>query len=108
MTLSGDDLDVGVSTSVRAAGETSTIDLLADEYASPSAAVIDAVATLTERSPIDIEPLFEAVDPDALDALFGTTLEGTRSGTVDFEFAGCAVSVEGTRRVTVESLERAE
>ncbi|SFC27959.1 hypothetical protein SAMN05444422_106193 [Halobiforma haloterrestris] len=36
----------------------------------PSERIIDAVAALTNEDPLELTPLYEAVDPDALDALF--------------------------------------
>jgi hypothetical protein len=66
-----------------------------DETESPSAAVVRAVASFTDSHEHDLEPLYEAVDPDALDALFeggpdGETADGR---SVRFRFAGCRVRV---------------
>lgn len=36
----------------------------------PSEAVITAVATAFNRDPLEMEPLYELIDPDALDAIF--------------------------------------
>jgi hypothetical protein len=36
----------------------------------PSEAVITAVATAFNRDPLEMEPLYEFIDPDALDAIF--------------------------------------
>lgn len=36
----------------------------------PSSAVIDAVATVADRSPLEIEPLSQTVELEALDRLF--------------------------------------
>lgn len=65
----------------------------------PSEAVVRGVAAATGRSVLDITPLFESVDPDALDALFERLPDGTpRSpGRVDFSLDGCMVSVEGSK-----------
>ncbi|WP_418281497.1 HalOD1 output domain-containing protein [Halorubrum sp. DTA98] len=40
------------------------------EIVEPSTAVVGAVATVAGNDPLDIEPLYSTVDPDALDALF--------------------------------------
>jgi len=63
----------------------------------PSTAIVEAVAETTGVDPLDCPPLWEVVDPEALDALF---LEGTR-GTVTFEYAGCRVAVEDGETVSV-------
>ncbi|WP_424016390.1 HalOD1 output domain-containing protein [Halorientalis pallida] len=70
----------------------------------PSAAVIDSVATVTGSDPATISPLFEVVDPDALDRLFDTERDGgERDGplTVSFRYEGCAVTVHADGRIVV-------
>lgn len=74
-----------------------TIEIAGEEQ--PSEAVVRGVATVTGRSVLDITPLFESVDPDALDALFERLPDRTtRSpGRIVFPLDGCMVSVEGTK-----------
>lgn len=57
--------------------------------------VIHAVAEHSGTDPTDLPPLYEAVDPDALDALFGpTAADDTREGgEVSFIYAGYRVRV---------------
>ncbi|WP_436910534.1 HalOD1 output domain-containing protein [Halosimplex marinum] len=55
----------------------------------PSRAVVQSVAAATNRAVDDLDPLYGAVDPDALDALFD---RGGRA-TVSFRYAGCDVTV---------------
>lgn len=60
-----------------------------------SAAVVRAVASLTNASIVDLDPLYEVIDPEHLDALFGGAHGGT-AGTdrsVTFVFHGCRVTV---------------
>lgn len=59
-----------------------------DEDETPSAAVISAAAAVEGRSPLDLTPLAEVVDPDALDTLL-TTDAGT--GQYSFEYCGYEV-----------------
>jgi predicted dinucleotide-binding enzyme len=63
-----------------------------DEHASES--IIRAVAAVSGRSPLDLPPLQESVDVDALDLLFAssTAIEGLR-----FTYAGHNVLVEPAR-----------
>lgn len=57
--------------------------------------IVNGVAALEETDPMELPPLFDAVDPEALTALFSTTPSGTRrSGTVAFTYAGHGVRVE--------------
>lgn len=70
---------------------------------SPCAAVIELVAIASDCEPTAIEPLYESVDPDALDALVRS--KGARSterdATVSFAFAGHDVTVRSTGVVAV-------
>ncbi|WP_227357261.1 HalOD1 output domain-containing protein [Haladaptatus salinisoli] len=58
----------------------------------PSKAVIVAVAKATDQSPLEIEPLAEVIDPDALDALLGTDKKAP-SMAFTFEYCGRQVTV---------------
>ena len=58
--------------------------------------VLERVAEAEGRDPTELdEPLFEVVDPDALDAIFESTENGPHrnAGTVDFEYQGYSVRV---------------
>ncbi|WP_433631726.1 HalOD1 output domain-containing protein [Halomicrococcus sp. NG-SE-24] len=70
-----------------------TYDVGTDE--SPSHAVVNAVAAYTNRSPIDLDPLYDVVDPDHLDGLFGKRgPESSRAGgSFVLLFGGCEVTV---------------
>ncbi|WP_191965910.1 MULTISPECIES: HalOD1 output domain-containing protein [Haloferax] len=59
----------------------------------PSTAVIETVAIAANREPTALEPLYNTVDPDALDALFDSSGCHSTDGvtTVSFEFAGHGV-----------------
>ncbi|WP_318570766.1 HalOD1 output domain-containing protein [Salinigranum marinum] len=54
--------------------------------------VVSAVATSLGCSPLDLEPLFDRLDPEALDALVGRANASGDTPVVTFEFAGCAVA----------------
>lgn len=66
--------------------------------------VISAVAELTGTDPVALEPLYDAVDPDALDALFATGQGRSQraSRRVEFSYNGCdvEVSADGAVRAT--------
>lgn len=66
-----------------------------------SEAVIAAVATFTSREPTDLPPLFEAVDPDALNRLFTHPYDAGRRFTVNFNYAGCAIQIARDGQITV-------
>ncbi|OLZ42264.1 hypothetical protein A6E15_15390 [Natrinema saccharevitans] len=98
-------------------GETTTVYELADGE-SVSSGVVTAIAAVsdadavptadTARGTAVLEPLYAAVDPEALDDLFGDG-SGT-AGTPDrvtFTYHGYEVTVTGDRRIGLERLERA-
>lgn len=60
---------------------------------SVSTSVVQGVAAVTGDAPTEIEPLYEAVDPDALDRLVAS-LRGDGGGEVRFVLDGCEVTVE--------------
>lgn len=60
-----------------------------------SETVVSVVAEATDTDPLSLEPIFTAVDPDALDALFEQDQTGLdRSpNRVEFTYCGCDVVV---------------
>lgn len=69
---------------------------------SVSIAVVTAVATQRNVSPIELPPLYDWVDPDALDALFEPTQTGgQRRGRIEFSYDGHDVVVECGDELTV-------
>ena len=69
--------------------------------------IVTAVADITGRDPTTIDPLSTVVDPDALDTLFASTLEGSRrtDGQVTFRWEGCTVTVYADDRFEVRASE---
>ena len=68
---------------------------------SPSTAVVETVAAATGRNAIDLDPLYEAVNPDALDAVVTSSADGIGAGAeVWFTYDRCRVTVgaDGTVR----------
>lgn len=69
--------------------------------------IVTGVAALEGTDPMELPPLFDAVDPDALGAVFAATESGKRrSGHVGFPYAGHQVRVEfdetGSPVVTID------
>lgn len=64
--------------------------------------VVSAVAEATGRDVIDLPPLADSVDPDALETIVADAGNGHRVGVeVRFAYAGCDVAVEAGGEVTV-------
>lgn len=65
-----------------------------------TASVVNAIAAVTGDEPTAITPLYEVVDPDALDHLF-ESVRGDELVIVSFHLAGCAVRVGGDGDIEV-------
>lgn len=72
------------------------------ENESLSSKVVTEVATAKGVSPIDAPPLYDTIDPEALDTLFDGV---SRTGHVSFSYNGCDVSVKSTGEVQVSNAE---
>lgn len=61
----------------------------------PSEAVVRAVATLADARPLDLDPLYDAIDPDHLDGLFGRAGDDTarREHSITFAYDDREIAV---------------
>ena len=84
-----------------ATSEAGTVD---DEVTSQ--AVVTAVAEETGTDPMELDPLFNAVDSDALNALLRSHDAGIDSSLleVEFTYAGCEVRVASDGAVQATAL----
>jgi len=63
----------------------------------PSEAVVSTVAGATAQSPLEMQPLFEVIDPDALDRLLGEGGEPNSSMRITFRYCGYRITVTPNR-----------
>jgi len=73
---------------------------------SPSTAVIQTVAIAVDRESTTLEPLYESLDPDALNSLLrstGSVSEDAETVTVSFRFADRQVTVHSSGDVIVRT-----
>lgn len=70
---------------------------------SPSTAVVETLAVAMDRDPATMEPLYDRIDPDALDVLVRSDgrVPPRTSVTVSFEVEGYEVTVHATGEVVV-------
>lgn len=70
-----------------------TLTYTIDDDESPSEAIVSAVATVTGKEILDLDPLYQIIDPDHLNSLYETI--SSRGGTAEiaFEFNNCQVTV---------------
>ena len=70
-----------------------------DNSTTVSHAVIETVATTKDIDSRNLTPLYYAVDPDALNALYRNGFDGR----VEFQFADCEVMVDSDAQVHVSA-----
>lgn len=71
----------------------------ASEYEATSHGVVESVAATKGVDPLDLDPLFGAINPDALDELGRNGFDGK----IEFEYAGCGVTVRGNGEIQVST-----
>lgn len=89
--------------------ETGTYQTTFDSRIEPvSTVVISAVSTALEEEAIEMPPLYNAIDPDALDAVFQPVHTGSPRDDrhLQFTFNGCQVTVQSDGIVVVEPFTR--
>lgn len=59
----------------------------------PIMAVISAVSDATDQSPIDMEPIADVIDPDAVDALIDTDPNTRSPVTITFPYQEYEIAV---------------
>lgn len=71
-------------------------------WQSASGAVVERVAEAEGVDPLDLDPLYEAIDPDALDKLCGgADYDARSSARIVFDYNGYTVVVDGPDSVTL-------
>ena len=69
-----------------------------------SDAVVLAVSAIQGRDPISLPPLGEVVDPDSLDRIFDSQLDGMSrtGGRVSFTYADCYVTIDNGEYLSID------
>ena len=80
-------------------------DFAPPESAQISQRVVKEVAEETGTDPLELEPLFDVINPESLNTLFEPTKNGAfrTTGSVTFEYAGCDVTVHADASLEVTS-----
>ncbi|WP_266081945.1 HalOD1 output domain-containing protein [Haladaptatus caseinilyticus] len=70
--------------------------------------ILNAITEVDDRSVDDFEPLYEVIDPDALDALFAPQVDGSSRavGNISFQYAGYWVTVSSDGAVEIDPEKR--
>ncbi|GAA0238725.1 HalOD1 output domain-containing protein [Haladaptatus pallidirubidus] len=66
--------------------------------------IVATIAETDKRSVDELKPLYEVIDPDALNALFGPHADGSSRtvGEISFEYAGYWVTVSSNYVIEIE------
>lgn len=70
----------------------------------PSMLIVQAVAETTGQDPLEMTPIYEYVDTDALDTLLDSGEGATPVIRVKFEYEGCLVKVTADGDVSVTEI----
>lgn len=70
---------------------------------SPTIGVVEAVSRQTDTDPLELPPLYEAIDPNALDNLFNKGGGDSSVDSVHFDYAGHSVTVTGNGTIDVST-----
>ncbi|RQG87779.1 hypothetical protein EA462_12965 [Natrarchaeobius halalkaliphilus] len=65
-------------------------------------AVVQRVATATDRPATQLPPLYDAIDPEALDAVFRSGSTGSSEIAIEFRYAGYRVTIDSTGQIEME------
>ena len=74
------------------------------ETESVTATVVEAVATATNTPVTELDPLYNVINPDALNLLYTPTNDGNQrqnNGQITFPYNDCEVTVHADGEVTV-------
>lgn len=74
-----------------------------DTENTPVYAVVSAVAEVENTDPVELPPLYDAIDPEALNDLF-TSRPDSALEQLSFQYAGYSVVVRGNGEVEVRSV----
>lgn len=69
----------------------------------PQEVVVHSVAALEDRSPIELDPLYTVIDPDALDQLFAPMINGRHvgDGKIAFDYQGYEITLHSYGLVAI-------
>lgn len=91
-----------------AAAQSDPVTYVRDPDEPPSRSVIRAVAAVNGTDPVQMRPLYDAIDPDALDRMFDEAPGRPHplpDGAVSFRFNDCDVTVYGDGRTVVSPVD---
>ena len=67
---------------------------------SPSMLIVETIADLTDQDAQDLPPLYDSVDPDAVDRLFSHN--GAQQLKLEFQYKGFQVTVDSNGSINFE------
>lgn len=89
---------------VRTEQQQNTLTMERDSSERMSTVLIEAVASIRDVTATELDPLYETIDPDAIDALCDRS-KTENPLEISFQYEGCGVSVSGNGRIELVELE---
>ena len=90
------------------ANKTETYTAQIDQSERMVSAIVFGVAACTDREVTDLPPLYDVVDPEALEQVFTSPLGSRRRSNderIVFTYAGCEIVIDGGDELTARLLE---
>lgn len=73
-----------------------------DRDRNPTTLIVDAVAYLEDEDPAGIDPLYQYVEPEAVDRLFATqAATGRRTGTFSFSYLEYVIIIDADGTIEI-------
>ncbi|NGM68833.1 hypothetical protein G6M89_07385 [Natronolimnobius sp. AArcel1] len=69
---------------------------------SPSLRIVDALADATDTDPLELDPLYNVIDPEALDQIVNSDCDQIDQLSVQFVYNGHNVQVQGDGSIAVD------
>ena len=85
-----------------------TVQVDHDQSERMASAIVSGVAACTGRGVTDLPPLYDVIDPEALEQVLASPLGSRRRSNDErfaFTYAGCEVMIDGDDELTVRLLE---
>lgn len=101
-------MSYNLGTSTSGEGSMSSHSYRATDSETPSEAIVNAVAALRDCDPLELDPLFTAVDTDAIDNIFGNPSPNGANPRVSFEYEELIVCVERHQRLTITVIDKSD
>lgn len=75
---------------------------LGGDEVEPAVSVVNAVAAKVDKDPLELPPMYHAIDPDVLTDIFAGTGDSNRAESVQFTYLGYLITVFSDGEVKIQ------